>query len=183
MRVTGGILKGRNIKCPDGVIRPAMDKMKESVFSILGDITDKSFLDLFSGSGSIAIEASSRGANPVTLVEKDKIKINTVLENVSMAPIRISCKFTSVELFIKRNKEQFDYIFCDPPFPYNFHQDLVASCCINKTLKETGTLMIHHPQEKKLDEKIEGFIRVDQRAFGRSIVDFYQYNKEEQSQT
>ena len=76
MRITGGVLKGRSIKCPDGIIRPAMDKMKESVFSILSDITDLSFLDLFSGSGSIALEASSRGANPVTLVEKDRIKID-----------------------------------------------------------------------------------------------------------
>ena len=67
MRITGGVLKGRSIKCPDGIIRPAMDKMKESVFSILQDITDLSFLDLFSGSGSIAIEASSRDANQVTL--------------------------------------------------------------------------------------------------------------------
>ena len=173
MRITGGVLKGRNIKCPDGIIRPAMDKMKESVFSILQDITDLSFLDLFSGSGSIAIEASSRGANPVTLVEKDKIKINTVLENVSIAPNKINCKFMAVELFLKRNKEQFDLIFCDPPFPYNFHEDLVGMCYKYNALKPTGTLMIHRPSEKKLPEKIEGLTRVDQRIFGRSIVDFY----------
>ena len=60
MRITGGKLKGRIIKCPDGVIRPAMDRMRESVFSIIGDLTDKSWLDLFSGSGTIAIEAVSR---------------------------------------------------------------------------------------------------------------------------
>lgn len=173
MRITGGVLKGRNIKCPDGIIRPAMDKMKESVFSILQDITDKSFLDLFSGSGSIALEASSRGANPVSLVEKDKIKTKTVLENVSIAPNRINCHFMSVELFIKRNKESFDYIFCDPPFPYNFHEDLVGMCCTYNTLKKDGTLMIHHPAEKPLSENIKDFVRVDQRVFGRSIVDFY----------
>ena len=177
MRITGGILKGRNIKCPDGIIRPAMDKMKESVFSILQDISDKSFLDLFSGSGSIALEASTRGANPVTLVEKDKIKINTVLENVSIAPNRINCHFMSVELFIKRNKEQFDYIFCDPPFPYNFHQDLVGMCYRYNALKENGILMIHHPAEKKLSEHVEGLVRFDQRIFGRSVVDFYKIEK------
>ena len=178
MRITGGILKGRNIKCPDGVIRPAMDKMKESVFSIIGDsIIDKSFLDLFSGSGSIALEASSRGANPVSLVEKDKIKTKTVLENVSISPTRINCHFVSVELFIKRNKESFDYIFCDPPFPYNFHEDLVGMCCTYNTLKKGGTLMIHHPSEKPLSENINDFVRVDQRIFGRSIVDFYKWKE------
>ena len=55
MRITGGTLKGRIIKCPDGVIRPAMDRMRESVFSIIGDLSGKSWLDLFSGSGTIAI--------------------------------------------------------------------------------------------------------------------------------
>lgn len=175
MRITGGTLKGRNIKCPDGVIRPAMDKMKESVFSILGDLSGKTFLDLFSGSGSIGLEAWSRGAEKVICIEKDKIKIPTILENVKLGDERISCKFLACELFIKRNKDSFDLIFCDPPFPYQFHKDLVASCAINHTLKETGTLMIHHPSEKKLPEIIDKLKRVDQRNFGRSIVDFYQY--------
>ena len=85
MRITGGVLRGRKIDCPAGIIRPAMDKMKESVFSILGDIEEHSFLDLFSGSGSIALEASSRGANPVVLVEKDKIKFNTIKKHSNSA--------------------------------------------------------------------------------------------------
>ena len=84
MRITGGKLKGRNIKCPDGVIRPAMDRMRESVFAILGDLSGKSWLDLFSGSGTIAIEAVSRGATHVELCEKYKIKVKTVLDNVSI---------------------------------------------------------------------------------------------------
>ncbi len=173
MRITGGILKGRIIKCPDGVIRPAMDKMKESVFSILGSLEGRSFLDLFSGSGSIAIEASSRGANPVWLVEKDRIKIDTVLENVKIAPNQITCKFMAVELFLKRNKEKFDIIFCDPPFPYKFHEDLVGICSRQEVLTEEGILLIHRPSEKKLPETIENLQRIDQRVFGRSIVDFY----------
>ena len=84
MRITGGTLKGRIIKCPDGIIRPAMDRMRESVFAILGDLSEKSFLDLFSGSGTIAIEAVSRGSKDVELCEKDRIKTKTVLENVSI---------------------------------------------------------------------------------------------------
>lgn len=175
MRITGGILKGRNIKCPDGIIRPAMDKMKESVFQIIGDLSEKSFLDLFSGSGSIALEAASRGAKTVYLVEKDKIKVGTVLENVSISPIKINCKFMAAELFLKRNKEQFDYIFCDPPFPYNFHKELIETVCDFNALKETGTLMIHRPSEKKLPDTIKNLKRVDQRVFGRSIVDFYKF--------
>ena len=130
MRITGGKLKGRIIKCPDGVIRPAMDRMRESVFAILGDLTGKSWLDLFSGSGTIAIEAVSRGASSVELCEKDRIKVNTVLENVSVTEkecgVKIQCHFMPVEYFIKRCKSQFDYIFFDPPFPYKFNEQLIA---------------------------------------------------------
>ena len=53
MRITGGVLKGRIMKCPDGIIRPAMDRMRESVFAVLGDLSGKSWLDLFSGSGTV----------------------------------------------------------------------------------------------------------------------------------
>ncbi|NLK46211.1 MAG: 16S rRNA (guanine(966)-N(2))-methyltransferase RsmD [Treponema sp.] len=173
MRITGGTLCGRTIKCPDGVIRPAMDRMRESLFSILGDLSEKSFLDLFAGSGILSLEAASRGAERIVLVEKDKVKINTIFENVSISPIKIQCHFIPVELFIMRNKEQFDYIFLDPPFPYKFHQDVILKCSNTNALKENGVLLMHHPAEKKLDEKIGNFIRFDRRFYGRSEVDFY----------
>jgi 16S rRNA (guanine966-N2)-methyltransferase len=64
MRITGGEYRGRIVKCPPGVIRPAMDRMRESLFSILGNLEGKSFLDIFSGSGVVGLEAASRGLSP-----------------------------------------------------------------------------------------------------------------------
>ena len=181
MRITGGKLKGRIIKCPDGVIRPAMDRMRESVFSILGDLDGKSWLDLFSGSGTIAIEAVSRGSKDVELCEKDRIKINTVLENVSVTEkecdVKIKCHFMPVEYFIKRCKRSFDYIFFDPPFPYKFHEDLIAQADKNGLLKSDGMILVHRPEEHFMPEKIGKLSRVDQRIYGRSIVDFYAYKE------
>ena len=116
MRITGGKLKGRVTETPYGkmAIRPAMDKMRESVFNIIGfSLEGKSFLDLFSGSGTIALEAVSHGASAVTLCEMDKSKAKTILKNVKMAEevgVRINCRFMSVELFLKRCKEKFDHI-------------------------------------------------------------------------
>lgn len=179
MRITGGKLKGRIIKCPEGIIRPAMDRMRESVFSILGDLSGKSWLDLFSGSGTIAIEAVSRGANHVELCEKDKIKINTVLENVKITEkecgTKIQCHFMPVEYFIKRCKTSFDYIFFDPPFPYKFHEQLIKQADENQILNKTGTILVHRPEEHFMPEKIGNLVRTDQRIYGRSIVDFYTY--------
>lgn len=181
MRITGGELKGRIIKCPDGVIRPAMDRMRESVFSILGDLTGKSWLDLFSGSGTIALEAVSRNAEDVELCEKDKIKVNTILENVRIAEqecgVKIKCHFMPVEYYIKRCRRSFDYIFFDPPFPYKFHEQIIEQADKNKLLNKTGTIIVHRPEEHFMPDKIGNLTRTDKRIYGRSIVDFYTYSE------
>ena len=179
MRITGGKLTGRIIKCPDGIIRPAMDRMRESVFAVLGSLEGKSWLDLFSGSGTIAIEAASRGAARIELCEKDRLKIDTILENVSITEkeldVKIKCHFMPVEYFIKRCKTQFDYIFFDPPFPYKFHEQLVNDVCTRNILAEGGTVLLHRPSEHFMPEQIGLFSLADRRVYGRSIVDFYKY--------
>lgn len=172
MRITGGSLKNRIVQCPKGIIRPAMDRMRLSLFSILGNIAGCSFLDLFSGSGICALEASSRGANPVVSVEKDEIKFGTLLTNVSISENKISCKRMSAELFIKRNKDAFDIIYIDPPFPYKFHTELLTTLSSFPTCKEGSLILMHRPKEKPND-KIEGLVKIDERHYGRSIVDFY----------
>ena len=128
MRITGGTLLGRHAALPPGIIRPAMDRMRESVFGILGDLSGKSFLDLFSGSGIIALEAASRGASYIEAVEQDKKKSSTLIQNTQIArPTRIFCRFIACELYVMRAKRHFDIIFCDPPFPYAFKTNLVES--------------------------------------------------------
>ena len=180
MRITGGVLKGRIIECPDGIIRPAMDRMRESVFSILGDLTGKSWLDLFSGSGTIALEAASRGATHIELCEKDKIKVGTLLNNVKISEqecgVKIKCHFMPVEYFIKRCKTSFDYIFFDPPFPYKFHEQLVEQAAKNGMLNPGGIIMVHRPEEHFMPNQIGPLKRTDKRIYGRSIVDFYMYS-------
>ena len=179
MRITGGVLKGRQIKCPKGVIRPAMDRMRESVFAILGDLGGKSFLDLFSGSGTIAIEAVSRGASRVELCEKDKIKIPVILENVALVEreldVVVKCHFMPVEYFIKRCKTSLDYIFFDPPFPYKFHEELIKNVAENGMCKNGGTIVVHRPEEHTMPDEIGALSRTDMRVYGRSIVDFYSF--------
>lgn len=181
MRITGGKLKGRFTETPYGkmAIRPAMDKMRESVFAILGSkIEGKSFLDLFSGSGTIALEAVSHGATDVSLCEMDKSKAKIVFSNVKMAEevgVRIKCHFMAVELYLKRCKDKFDFIFMDPPFPYKFRKELVETAGKRMMLKENGLLMIHYPEEDALPDEIENLVLVDKRIYGRSIVNFYSY--------
>ena len=158
MRITGGKLKGRVTQTPYGkmAIRPAMDKMRESVFAILDPVLEgKSFLDLFSGSGTIALEAVSHGANDVSLCEMDKSKAKIVFSNVKMAEevgVRIKCHFMAVELFLKRCKGKYDFIFMDPPFPYKFRKELIETAGKRELLNEDGKLLIHYPEEDALPD-------------------------------
>jgi 16S rRNA G966 N2-methylase RsmD len=85
----------------------------------------------------------------------------------------------AVELFLKRCKGQYDYIFFDPPFPYKFRLELLQTASKRKLITDTGTILIHRPSEDPLPDKINTLIRYDQRVYGRSIVDFYRYEDAE----
>ena len=174
MRITGGILGGRRIIVPGGKIRPAMDRMRESIFSILGDISGKSFLDVFSGSGIIALEAASRGALYIEAVELDPVKRRNLLENVSISPVSIHCKFISAELYVKRAKRAFDIIFLDPPFPYRYRNDLISSIASSALMHKDTLLLLHFPREDGEDLVPQGLVLKDSREYGRSVVNFYQ---------
>ena len=175
MRITGGILSGRKISVPQGAqeIRPSMDRMRESLFASLGDITGLSFLDIFTGSGIIALEAASRGASPVEAVEQDKLKRKILLENVSISPVRINCHFIPAELFIKRSKTSFNIIFLDPPFPYKYKWELISNISSSR-LSACGTrILIHRPRSDYLKTEITSMEKYDSREYGRSVVDFF----------
>lgn len=175
MRITGGIYRGRTIELPASQleIRPAMDRMRESVFAILGDMTGQSFLDLFSGSGIIALEAASRGAYPVMCVERDRAKFPILLKNVSISEKRIECKALPVERFLLRNRIAFDIAFLDPPFPYAFRQQLLQMLDAGSSLKPGSLALIHFPKEDLLPTRVGALELEDERTYGRSIVRFY----------
>jgi len=175
MRVTGGKYCGRTVEVEHGSldIRPAMDRMRESVFAILGDLTGLSFLDLFAGSGILGLEAASRGASPVYCVEKDPAKFPMLLKNVSIADERIECKSMPAERFLLRNKTAFSIVFLDPPFPYRYRQELLEKLSGSPTLAPGGLVLIHFPHEDPLPPEFPSLSLEDERSYGRSIVRFY----------
>lgn len=173
MRITGGLLRGRQVEVPGGSIRPSMDRMRESVFGVLGDIAGCSFLDLFSGSGIIALEAASRGAAELEAVEQDSRKRKTLIENVSLSPVRINCRFMAAELYVKRAKRSFDLIFCDPPFPYPFKWELLRAIAASPLVREGSRILLHRPREDFCEKPLPFLVRTDSRNYGRSVVDFF----------
>jgi 16S rRNA (guanine(966)-N(2))-methyltransferase RsmD len=149
-----------------------MDRMRESVFAALGDLGGSSFLDMFSGTGIIALEAASRGAEYIEAVEMDRLKRETLIRNVSISPVRIHCHFVSAELYLKRARRDFDYIFCDPPFPYRRRWELAAGIAASPLSREGTLILMHRPREDFFDGDIP-FIRKDApRKYGHSVVEF-----------
>ncbi|MDR1788567.1 MAG: RsmD family RNA methyltransferase [Treponema sp.] len=178
MRITGGALKGRIVKVPPGRIRPAMDRMRESIFGVLGDLAGLSFLDLFSGSGIVALEAASRGAAPVEAVEGDPLKRAVLIENAALSPLRIQCRFMAVELYVRcasrasRVRRAFDLIFCDPPFPYRFKNDLLRGLAASPLVRPGTRILMHRPAKESVIAAPPLLLR-ETRLYGRSAVDWW----------
>jgi 16S rRNA (guanine(966)-N(2))-methyltransferase RsmD len=173
VRITGGTLRGRRVEVPEGVIRPSMDRMRESVFASLGDLTGRSFLDIFSGSGIIALEAASRGASYIEAVEADPLKRKTLIRNVSISPVRVNCRFMAAELYVKRAKRSFEIIFLDPPFPYQHKWELMERIALSRLVSNESKILIHRPREDVPRNPIILFEHFDSREYGRSVVDFF----------
>jgi 16S rRNA (guanine966-N2)-methyltransferase len=173
MRVTGGVYRGRQVACPPGVIRPSMDRMRVSLFSILGDLTGCSFLDLFSGSGVLGIEAASRGAEPVVLVEKDRRKRETILKNISFVRTRIELITMPVERFLLGDPRSFDVVFLDPPFDLSGKAAILDGVAGGTTLAAEGLAILHLHRAEKLEPERPQLELADRREYGQSILLFF----------
>jgi RNA methyltransferase, RsmD family len=175
MRITGGKYVRRIITCPPGVIRPAMDMMRESMFMSLGPLDGKSFLDLFSGSGCVAIEAASRGAAPIHLVEMDRGKKAVIEKNLSIVEEPHQLFMTDVNRFIASSVTRYDLVYADPPFPMEGKVELTRKIAEAGIVKEGGLFMIHYPREEgdEWPEHIPGFEFLKEKRYGRSLLRYY----------
>jgi 16S rRNA (guanine(966)-N(2))-methyltransferase RsmD len=135
MRIISGSLRGRRLQAPaGGVVRPTPDRVRESVFNILGQRLDEmTFADLYAGSGAMGLEAASRGARRVVLVEHDPEACEVIRRNVASLGCqdRVALVCRSVDLAldeIQGRGEVFDVLFADPPYsePPGTLDDLVA---------------------------------------------------------
>jgi 16S rRNA (guanine(966)-N(2))-methyltransferase RsmD len=120
IRVIAGTARGKQLKLvPGDSTRPIMDRVKESLFNIIGnDILDATFLDLFAGTGSVGIEALSRGAAQAVMLDLDKAAVATIQANVKLARVEDRAVIKRADAFgyLERPvKPPFDYIFIAPP--------------------------------------------------------------------
>ncbi len=121
MRVIAGTYRGRTLKAPPGErTRPTSDRVREALFSILGDrIRDAEVLDLFAGSGALGLEALSRGASNATFVDEDPKAIAAVRANLDAVKAVADVRRSDALRFLSGASErgaQYDLVFLDPPY-------------------------------------------------------------------
>src|SRR5512136_594459 len=120
MRVISGTAKGRTLKAVPGEgTRPITDRVKESLFNILGaDIRDARFLDLFAGTGGVGIEALSRGAAEAVFVEQGRAALETIRANLALTRLADRARVVRADVFAflaQMPEAPFDYIYIAPP--------------------------------------------------------------------
>ena len=169
MRIVAGKWRGRRIEAPAGEdVRPTLDRVREAWMSILQpDIPGARVLDLFAGSGALGLEALSRGAESVTLVEKSAKSIRAISNNIEAlgAGDAAAIKRADAILFAKGLAAgDFDVAFADPPYEGGF-APLLAGLWLETPF--SSILSIEHKRGEKMPEA------TDTRRYGTSAITFY----------
>lgn len=157
MRVIAGRARRTILKTPSGLsTRPTTDRIKETLFNMINnDLVDSRFLDLFSGSGGIGIEALSRGASFCVFVENNKEAIECIKENIEKTRFANESKilFKDVNAAIKElaNGEKFDIIFMDPPYNMNIEKDILIDLKSAKLVDMNTIIIIEASIETEFD--------------------------------
>jgi len=178
MRVTTGRFKGRTLHTVrDLSVRPATDRVRQTVFNVLTHrmvLEGTSVLDLYAGSGSLGIEALSRGAAHATFVESDRDALTFLQDNLE----RLDCEDETTVLqmdslhYLRQVTGSFDVIFADPPYAYEATEEIPRLIFSHALLAEEGYLLIEHARTLQFPPAPDYTIG-PVKQFGRTVVTFF----------
>ena len=172
VRVISGLHRGNRLAVPSGnEIRPTTDQTKEWIFNVLGNITGFNVLDLFAGTGSLGIEALSRGAEIATFVEQSGKALDLIRKNIEKlgeGDRTILRKRDSLKFLAENESEKWDLIFADPPYSYDKTAEITSAALM--ALKNGGSFVLEAPA----DRNSESFAQPDrEKKFGGSMIYLY----------
>ncbi len=181
MRIVAGSARGRTLKAPKSadVIRPTADRVRESVFNVLGQWCEGlTVLDLYAGTGALALEALSRGAAKAVLVDSGKEAQTLAAENAAALGFtpQIELLPATVEKGIARlhaRGDRFELIFADPPYAQTALQGLLDQLTAHPLLQPGGRLVIEHGKHEDAPAASGLFTQADRRVFGETVVTIY----------
>jgi 16S rRNA (guanine966-N2)-methyltransferase len=174
MRVIAGRYGGRQLNAPRGeATRPTSDRVREALFSILADVSDARVLDLYAGSGALAIEALSRGAASATLVDSGGAAVRAIRRNLETLEIEAEVVAQPVARFLQRARagaRLYDLVFADPPYRQagSLSSELTAS--LVPVLAPAGRVVTESDRRDSLDLELD---LLDERRYGDTLIRIY----------
>lgn len=173
IRLISGKFGGRTIE-GSGTNRthPMGERIRSSMFNIISSELDGAVvLDAFAGSGSLGLEALSRGAQHATFIERDRVAQNVITNNIKLLGVEHSTKLVKapVASWLNTTDQQFDIIFADPPY-----HDLQLSTVgkLQKLLKPNGLMVLSYTGKGEVPTEL-GVVVVDNRSYGDAVLAFY----------
>ena len=175
MRVVAGKYKRTPLKTIDSLsTRPTKDMVKEALFSSIYIDEDTSFLDLFSGSGAIGIEALSRGAKEVYFNDLNKDAVKVINENLNkLKENRIVYNLNYDTCLFKLRGNQFDYIFLDPPYSFKEYENVFNLIGEYNLLNDNGKIIVEVKKDVELDDNICSLNKYKEKKYGISKLIYY----------
>lgn len=177
MRVITGKARGVQLKTPEGMrTRPTTDRVKEALFSIIQfEIPGAKVLDLFGGTGQLGIEALSRGAASAVFVDAAEPACKLIRENLKRTKLDQQGRVIRGDYldFLKRNREQFDIIFLDPPYAEVFLENALKCITEIDILQSNGIIVTERPLDKELPWEYEGYQRSRDYKYGKTLLTVY----------
>ena len=180
MRIIGGKHRGRKLaEFTVGGIRPTADRAKEALFNILTpQIVGSEVLDLFCGSGSLGLEAISRGAKCAHFNDISKNSISVLNKNIVALGEGSQCVVTNYDYqeLLKRTSDKFDIIFIDPPYKEEFGVMALELIASRKLLKDGGIAV--YERDRAFAAEIDGLEKYDERKYGKAYLTFFKNSED-----
>jgi 16S rRNA (guanine(966)-N(2))-methyltransferase RsmD len=177
LRIIAGRFKGRQLESPAGAwLRPTSDRMKETVFNVLqADIETAVVLDLFAGTGNLGLEALSRGARRVVLVEQDRRALGVLHRNVARLGVAAEVVVVAADAIRYSAAPEhgpFDIVIADPPYDSACEPDLLAAFDV-RALRAGGWFVLQHSRLAALGAPPAPWLHVHTKRFGDTCIEFW----------
>ncbi|MEE2679355.1 MAG: 16S rRNA (guanine(966)-N(2))-methyltransferase RsmD [Myxococcota bacterium] len=174
LRVTGGELGGRRFRAPGSGVRPTADRVRESLFTRLGDLSGQAVLDLYAGSGALGVESFSRGAASVVFVERSPRIARILGENLSTLGLADRARLVTgdaVATVRKLGEEgaRFDLVLLDPPYAGDQLVRSLRALREAAVVSEGGKVVAEHARRHPVPS-VPGWVKRDARSYGETSV-------------
>jgi len=177
MRVIAGRFRGLKLnERKDNDIRPTTDRIKEDIFNIISPyIPDSTFLDLYSGTGAISVEAVSRGAEYAHMVERSFESIKIMTSNIEKTKSKDEFRIIKSDVFkfLQTTRNKYDIIFADPPYKLDNGKEIVEAILQNDVLNDDGIIIVECAREYKMPDTIGRMTLFRQKSYAHTNVYFY----------